>query len=464
MELMRNKFSVGKALSDVQTIVKTLANKKHIILEFAVVPDLPSLFADEAKFKQVMYNLLSNAIKFTPDGGRVTVTAAFQNEAGGDSGPASEIATSGECLRIAVTDTGIGIKVNDQQRVFKEFEQVDSSYGRQQQGTGLGLALTKKLVEMHGGRIWLESEGIEGKGSTFTFLIPIPKSAAKPTQLTDQPDSRDDTIRPLVLVVTNDDSHQRLVGHYLTGAGYEVAVVSETAAMIASLKARRPYAVVIDRKMGSAGDWPGGAGESPEQPKSDFSDTLIQHNCRSHIPAGIPQVSFSDDGNGRLAFSLCDKERAVQERPSSRLVDAIRQSDKTTGKELKTILIIDDEPAMLELLTTTLLQKGFRVLRASNGRKGVEFATSYHPDVIVLDFTMPELDGTKVVEQLRAYPRTKDIPILIQTGTVLNEEERQRLAGHVQAITSKTERGSLLAELERLDATSAGTVITGANR
>jgi CheY-like chemotaxis protein len=234
-------------------------------------------------------------------------------------------------------------------------------------------------------------------------------------------------------------------------------VVSETAAMIASLKARRPYAVVIDRKMGSAG-------ESPEQPKSDFSDTLIQHNCRSHIPAGIPQVSFSDDGNGRLAFSLCDKERAVQERPSSRLVDAIRQSDKTTGKELKTILIIDDEPAMLELLTTTLLQKGFRVLRASNGRKGVEFATSYHPDVIVLDFTMPELDGTKVVEQLRAYPRTKDIPILIQTGTVLNEEERQRLAGHVQAITSKTERGSLLAELERLDATSAGTVITGANR
>ncbi len=457
VELMRNTFSVTKALSEVQTIVKTLANKKHISLEFEAAPDLPPLFADEAKFKQVMYNLLSNAIKFTPDGGKVFVTAAIQSEAGGDS------ILAGESLRIAVTDTGIGIKMNDQERVFKEFEQVDSSYGRRQQGTGLGLALTKRLIEMHGGRIWLESEGVEGKGSTFTFLIPISKAEARPTQLTDKPDPRDDIIRPLVLVVTNDDSNQQLVGNYLTGVGYEVAVVSETAAMITELKARRPYAVVIDQKMGSVDGWPGGAGRAAEQPKSDTSDTLIQHKFHSRISAGIPQVIFWDAGNTRLGFSLLSKEGTVSERVNSRLVDAIRQSDKTTGKELKTILIIDDEPALLELLAKTLLQEGFSVLRASSGRKGVEFATRYHPDVIVLDFTMPEFDGSKVVEQLRAHPRTKDIPILIQTGTVLNEEERQRLAGHVQAITSKTERGSLLAELERLDSMSGEAVITGAN-
>ena len=180
VELMCSTFAVPKALLEVQTIVKTLANKKHINLALAVAPDLPTLFADEAKFKQVMYNLLSNAIKFTPDGGKVTVTAAFQNEANGDASPASEMTSSGECLRVAVTDTGIGIKAGDQERVFKEFEQVDSSYGRQQQGTGLGLALTKKLIEMHGGRMWVQSEGIEGKGSTFIFLIPVPKAEAKP--------------------------------------------------------------------------------------------------------------------------------------------------------------------------------------------------------------------------------------------------------------------------------------------
>jgi PAS domain S-box-containing protein len=460
VELMRNTFSVAKALAEVQTIVKTLANKKNISLEFEAAPDLPALFADEAKFKQVMYNLLSNAIKFTPDGGKVFVTAAIQNSTSADASPA------GESLRVAVTDTGIGIKASDQERVFKEFEQVDSSYGRQQQGTGLGLTLTKRLVEMHGGRIWVESEGVEGKGSTFTFLIPLPKAEAKPTQPTDKPDLHDDTIRPLVLIVTDDAASHQLAGDYLTEVGYDVAVIPQVAAIIGMVKAKWFYAVVIDRKLV---DQPG-------------EQELLK--CRSKIPPRIPLVIFSVDDQGRPAFSLFGspggivgsatrseaggiipqgRERAVQEQSSSRLVDAIRRPDKTTGKELKTILIIDDEPALLELLTKTLLQKGFRVLRASDGRKGVELATSYHPDAIILDFTMPGFDGSKVVEQLRAHPRTKNIPILINTGIVLNEEERQRLAGHVQAITSKAEPGSLLTELERVGALSDELVGTGAN-
>ncbi|HEX3889209.1 MAG TPA: PAS domain S-box protein [Verrucomicrobiae bacterium] len=443
VELMRNTFSVAKALSEVQAIIKTLANKKHIQLESEVAANLPPLFADEAKFKQVMYNLLSNAIKFTPDGGKVFVTTTVQHADGGDS-----------FLKIAVTDTGIGIKENDQERVFKEFEQVESSYGRQQQGTGLGLALTKRLVEMHGGRIWVESKGVEGKGSTFTFLIPLPKAEAATTQLTDKPDARDDTIRPLVLVVTNDDSHQQLVSNYLTNAGYDVATVSEIAGMGEALKKRRPYVVAIDRKMG-------GTGQSPEQAKPDFSDTLFQHICQSLVKSRVPQVIFSDEGNGRLTFSLMSKEGTVSARASSRLADAIRESDKTVGKELKTVLIIDDEPAILELLTTTLLQKGFRILRTSDGRAGVEFATKYLPEVIILDFTMSEFSGTQIVEQLRAHPRTKNIPILINTGTVLNEEERQRLAGHVQSITFKTERENLLSELERLGALSDEAASTG---
>jgi signal transduction histidine kinase/CheY-like chemotaxis protein len=457
VELIRNTFSIAKALSDVQTIVKTLAYKKHVSLEFEIAPDLPLLFADEAKFKQIMYNLLGNAIKFTPDGGKVFVTAAIQNASNVDLSPGDEF------LRVAVADTGIGIKVNDHERVFKEFEQVDSSYGREQQGTGLGLALTKRLVEMHGGRIWVESEGVEGEGSIFTFLIPLPKAEAKPTQPSDKTDPPDDTIRPLVLVVTNDDAHQRLVGHYLSGIGYEVAMVSETAAVSAASKGQRPYAVVIDRKMGSTVDRPVGASQSPELPKSDCSDTLIQDKCRARIPAGIPQVIFSEDGNGRLTFRLLDKEGAVSERVSSRLVDAVHRSDKATGKELRIVLVIDDEPAILELLTGTLLQEGFRVLRAPNGRKGVELATKYLPEVIILDLSMPDLTGIQIVEQLRAHPRTKNIPILINTGAVLHGEDRRLLAGHVQAVTSKTEPETLLTELERLSALSDEVVETGAN-
>jgi signal transduction histidine kinase len=330
MELTRNAFSVTKALHEVQVIVKTLANKKRISLGFQVGASLPPLFADEAKFKQVMYNLLSNAIKFTPDSGKVVVTAAIQGVTGTDASSAAQ------SLRVTVTDTGIGIKGIDQERIFKEFEQLDSSYGREQQGSGLGLALTKRLVEMHGGRVWVESQGVEGKGSTFIFLIPIPKAEARSTQSTDTPDPRDDTI-------------------------------------------------------------------------------------------------------------------------------CLRRPGKSIGKELKTILIIDDEPVLLEMLTETLLHEGFRVLQAARGRIGVELATTYLPEVIILDLSMPDFDGIQVVGQLRAHPRTKNIPILINTGRVLKEEERQRLAADVQAIASKTEPGSLLTELQRLAALSDEAVETEAN-
>src|SRR5208282_1495054 len=219
-----------------------------------------------------------------------------------------------------------------------------------------------------------------------TFLIPMAKAEALPAQPTDKPASPDDTIRPLVLVVTNNDSNQQRMVHYLAGVGYEVAVVSESEAMLAAVKARRPYAVVIDQKMSGAGDWPGGEGPSPEPPESSYSDTLIRHKFRSRIPSSIPQVSFAEDENGHLAFSLLGPEGSFSGRTTLRLADAIRRSEGTAGKKLKTVLIIDDEPALLELLTTTLLQEGFKVLRSADGRRGVELATNYHPDVIILDF------------------------------------------------------------------------------
>ena len=182
-ELARSCFDSGAALRNVHTIVKALAHKKKISLEFQLDPDLPPLLADEAKFKQILYNLLSNAVKFTPEGGHITVTAARQD--GGTIGHATsgQAFLSGEALRVSVRDTGIGIHPRNHERIFLEFEQVDSSYGRLQQGTGLGLALTKRLIAMHGGTIWVESEGLEGKGSTFTFVLPVSKQNDEPQAL-----------------------------------------------------------------------------------------------------------------------------------------------------------------------------------------------------------------------------------------------------------------------------------------
>jgi CheY-like chemotaxis protein len=127
------------------------------------------------------------------------------------------------------------------------------------------------------------------------------------------------------------------------------------------------------------------------------------------------------------------------------------------------VLVIEDEPAFQALLARTLLQKGFQVLQAVTGRTGIEMAANYHPGVIILDLGLPDMDGHEIVERLRAQPQTRSVPILIQTGTLLNEEERQRLAVQVQSITSKMEPDKLFADVERFEESAAETVGTGAN-
>ena len=155
MELDVADFDLRSALENAITLVRERAQRHGIELSLEVDPSLGNFRGDERKFKQILLNLLSNAVKFTPEGGKVGVAAR----------PAAEV------LEVSVTDTGVGIAAADQELVFEEFKQVGTDYTRKAEGTGLGLALTKRFVELHGGKIWLASE--PGKGSTFTFTIPL---------------------------------------------------------------------------------------------------------------------------------------------------------------------------------------------------------------------------------------------------------------------------------------------------
>ncbi|MFB3897942.1 MAG: sensor histidine kinase [bacterium] len=157
VELHRESLSLIQLLDEVQSNIRSIAQKKQLQVSREVAPELTMITVDHGRFKQIMFNLLSNAIKFTPAQGRITITAK----------PVAAFA------HISVADTGIGISHDNIDRVFNEFEQVDGSRARKYEGTGLGLALTKRLVELHGGEIWVESE--LDKGTTFTFSIPIMK-------------------------------------------------------------------------------------------------------------------------------------------------------------------------------------------------------------------------------------------------------------------------------------------------
>jgi signal transduction histidine kinase len=155
MELEASSFNLPTAIADAMTLIRERAQRHGITLGHDADPQLGEIVADERKLKQILLNLLSNAVKFTPDGGRIDVSAR----------------RDADNVVIAVHDTGIGIAAEDQQAVFEEFRQVGRDYTNKQEGTGLGLALTRRFVELHGGRIWVDSE--PGKGSTFTFTIPL---------------------------------------------------------------------------------------------------------------------------------------------------------------------------------------------------------------------------------------------------------------------------------------------------
>jgi signal transduction histidine kinase len=155
MELERGDFDLPQAVDNTLILVRERALRRGIALERWVDPRLGEISGDERKVKQVLLNLLSNAVKFTPEGGRIEVRAVLADGT----------------AEISVSDTGVGIAPEDHEAVFEEFRQVGTDYARKHEGTGLGLALARRFVELHGGKIWVKSQ--VGHGSTFTFAIPM---------------------------------------------------------------------------------------------------------------------------------------------------------------------------------------------------------------------------------------------------------------------------------------------------
>ena len=434
MELVRALFSVQTAITDVQNIARALANKKKISLVAEADPAMPKIFADQGKFKQILYNLLSNAVKFTPEGGTVTVKA----EIGDGSGGGALANGRGSELRVSVLDTGIGIRKENHERIFLEFEQVDSSYARQEQGTGLGLALTRKLVELHGGKIWVESEGIEGKGSTFTFVLPLEgdKTDAAPSD-------PEGVLRPLVLLFQQ-TARDQSIPQYLQHAGYAVTLVASPAEVVQKATELLPYAVLI----------------SPEIVEPTVDDLL---KLLAASPAGdkLPVVrTYFERGILRFALLATDEVTLASR---ARLADAIAKRDNASGREVRTVLVADDEPLMVEILARFLQQAGFNVIRAFDGRRAVQLAQESDPDLMILDLKLPQLSGFDVVEQLRANPKTQPLPIIIHTGMALTEQERNRLTHQLLTVLPKFNRESLfqhLASFTRAEASSRKVEVT----
>jgi signal transduction histidine kinase/DNA-binding response OmpR family regulator len=423
MELVRSDFSIPSALEDVRTVVAGHAERKGIELRLELDRNVTRAFADHGKFKQIMQNLLSNAIKFTPDGGRIVVTTR-------------EIDWGGQrMVEFSVADNGIGIPREDHERIFYEFEQVDSPYAREQHGTGLGLALVRKLVHLHGGRIWVESG--PGTGSTFRFTLPI-ESSAEPPPVAAEPATDNARIPgegPLVLVVEDDPPASELLAHYLRDSGFRVLQTPTGEAALELARSVGPDAITLDIRL-------------PGRHGSDILAELKGDPRTMDIPVVV--VSITEDRE--LGLSLGAADWLVKPTRREDFIASVRRvASRGRSPGSQTVLIIDDDPTLIELLTDLLTSQGFAVSAAKGSSDGVTQAIADQPNVIILDLMMPDIDGVEVARRIRAHERGRQIPIVVFTVKDLSPGERSELERLAQAVVMKGRgRAALLRELERL--------------
>jgi len=408
MALNRSEFAVGKSLEYCLSLVRERALKQRVLLNLQIDPEVGVLDADRLRFRQVVLNLLSNAVKFTPDGGRVDVRASIR----------------GQDLVVTVADTGLGVPAEDQQRIFDSFQQGTRPAG-QAEGTGLGLTLTKRIVELHGGTIWVESE--VGRGSKFGFTLPAgpEEPVLSPVPLAGMstgPAAEPATgPGPTVVVVEDDRRSFDLLRAYLEAAGVRVVGARDGEEGLDTVRRLSPAGVVLDILLPGIDGW-----EVLAQLKADPRTA----------PIPVIVVSMLDE-RGR-GFALGAAEYLVKPVGKEQLLAAVYRAAAMPERK-HTVVAIDDDPLAVELVRANLEPEGWTVLGAPTGQEGLALIREQQPSVVLLDLLMPGMDGFEVVEALRAEPGTKTVPVVILTSKSMTRQDKERLQGRITYVARKTE-------------------------
>lgn len=391
-------FELRDFLTAVQGTMRPLMrDDRPVELVFSPVPDI-ALETDQGKLGQIVRNLVANAIKFT-ERGTVRVTAT----------------TDAESLWLSVADTGIGISPADQGKVFEEFVQIDSALQRSAKGTGLGLPLSKKLAASLGGRIELASA--PGKGSTFTVVVPLEHPEVGEFRKIETASRVLDTARAPVLVVEDDRSAVFVYERYLSMAGFQVMPARTTEQARRVLRDVTPSAILLDVMLDGEDTW-------------SFLSELKSDPATRDIPVLVCTVMNRES----RARALGADEFWLKPVDQDKL---IRKLSALAAPQGAKVLVVDDDPAARYLIRRCLSGTPYSVVEAEDGHAGVRLARHERPHVILLDFLLEELTAFDVLDELKADPRTRGIPVIIVTSHALPPEQRARLSQHAEAILSK---------------------------
>jgi diguanylate cyclase (GGDEF)-like protein/PAS domain S-box-containing protein len=436
-------FSIKEAIEEAIAVLKSLAGKKNlaITVEYECSGDY-KLYSDRVKFKQIIYNLLSNAIKFSFENTEIKVVCK-------NIPPSLDIKTKSnfnlkkyskpqdkmfEYIQIDVINSGIGIDDNFKNKIFEEFTQADNNYSRQYEGTGLGLALTKKIVELHGGHINFES--VKNDFTDFTFVLPNPLEAEVSAISSEDAEKTLITVdaktffrnnnakrnKPLVLVAEDDRPTSEIFTINLVNSGYSVAHAYDGIETLEKAKSLKPFAILLDIML----------------PKKDGWDVLNELKTEKDTK-NIPVIITSIIDNKDLGFALGATDYLIKPIDKETLIHTLSQFTLTSKRKKRqvNILLVDDDPVVHKMIEKLLVGEGFNLVHAYNGEEGLKMAIELKPDLILLDLVMPDIDGFEVAENIKKHPISAQIPIFIITSKDLTVEERLKLSGNIERIIGK---------------------------
>ncbi len=451
-----SKVEAGKMVLDLEpvhlsalltnslSIIREKALNRRIGLSMELADDLGAIDADSRKVKQVVYNLLANAVKFTSDGGQVLVRATRVTRAQvgrcfgkwpGRSLPLADHAFE-DFVEIRVTDNGIGISTEQQAQLFRPFNQIDSGLARKFEGTGLGLAMVKSLTELHGGTVAVESA--VGEGSSFAVWLPT-RGRADDRRTLEAAGDVEAMLHPTALVVEQDSYIAELMGLQLESEGFRV-VRAESVDVAVALAAQEPLAlIVLDTRR-------------PKSSGRKFLERIKLAPALRRIPiVTVPIVAAARDAESRVSAII---GKPVSRQALHQALTELGLLPLAAGQKLR-VLVVDDDPKAVDLITARMTKQTSTVLPAYGGREAISAASQLLPDLIILDLMMPRVNGFDVVDALRRDPRTAGIPILVVTAKGITLEDRTRLNG------SATPRGHADFDADRFTANVRSVLFNG---
>jgi PAS domain S-box-containing protein len=405
MEFHPERADLRQLLQEVTGVLRGLAVEKAIVPIVEVDPSLNIVHLDAGRLKQVLYNYLSNAIKFSPKSGRVGVRVKLDGLSS---------------FRIEVSDQGPGISQEGQDRLFREFEQLDPGPTKAHGGTGLGLALTRRLVEAQGGTVGVTST--VGGGSVFYAVLPLDSpvraSLPQPRRI-----AGSHAEAPRVLVIEDDPVDQDRIIAALVGAGYAVDTASTGAQALRAADDRTYDAITLDLLL-------------PDANGLQILSALRERPRSREVPIIVISVASAEVTGGFVVHDVLQKPL----RDDALLGSLARASVVPPG--VGPILVVDDDVSSAKLMVASLEQLGFRAVVANDGNEALESARRERPVAVVLDLVMPNLDGFGFLQRFRQEPAWARIPVLVWTVKDLTADEQRELLRSAGAVLPKDGTGA----------------------